>query len=157
MKGFSAIAMLVLAGVVSGAEKVTLTWSPSPSAGVSHYRLYFGMNSGAYGFVTNSGLVCTQQVELPRRGRWFFAATACDTNGIESPFSNEVQCELRPEPPVMNGESWVRLTPLIQRSTNLLHWSGPICGEPTFFAATNASEFFRTASLAIEPVTKVNP
>ena len=63
---------------------VTLAWKASPSPGVSNYRIYFGTNARSYSFVTNAGLVRTQTVVLPQAGRWFFAATAMDTNGLES-------------------------------------------------------------------------
>ncbi len=91
-----------------------------PSADVAGYRLYYGTNTRSYQFVTNTGLVLTQSVVLPHRGRWFFAATAYDTNGLESDFSSEVSWESKPAPPVMAGEAWVRLTPVFGRSTNLV-------------------------------------
>jgi len=98
--------------------------------------------------------VQTQRVILPRRGRWFFAVTAYDTNAVESEFSNEVQYEERPRPPVLVGANVVRLCPVIERSTNLVHWAAMI-GEPTFFPATNAAEFFRTTRLTIENLKRV--
>ena len=76
---------------------------------------------------------------------------------MESDFSNEVVFELKPAPPVMHGKTWVRLTPVIQRSTNLVSWDS-LLGEPTLFAATNAVEFFTTRRLLIERVQLVaNP
>ena len=70
----------------------------------------------------------TQSVVLPHRGRWFFAATAYDTNGLESDFSNEVSWESKPTAPVMAGKPWMRLTPVFGRSTNLAAW-GSVTGE----------------------------
>jgi len=93
-------------------------------------------------------------VALPRRGRWFFAVTAYDTNTVESPFSNEVQYEERPRPPVLAGANVVRICPMIERSTNLVDWAA-MSGEPTFFPATNAAEFFRTMRLTIETLKRV--
>ena len=145
---------VMLAGVGSArGETVTLAWDASASTNVAGYRVYYGTNSRAYFCVTNAGLVLTQAVVLPHRGRWFFAATAYDTNGLESDFSSEVSWESKPVPPVMAGEAWVRLTPVIVRSTNQVDWvSTP--GEPTFFTATNAAEFFRTRRLVIERVQR---
>ena len=74
-------------------NSVRLAWNASASTEIAGYRIYYGTNSGAYGCATNAGLVLTQTVVLPRRGRWFFAATAYDTNGLESRFSNEVEWE----------------------------------------------------------------
>ena len=86
------------------------------------YRIYFGTNAGNYAFVTNAGLVLTQTVVLPHSGRWFFAATAVDANGLESDFSNEVQWEAKPVPPVVQGEPWFRLWPELWHSTNQVDW-----------------------------------
>ena len=144
--------MLMLAcTTAAGAERLTLAWDPSPSADVVGYRLYWGTNSRSYPFVTNAGLVLTQAVVLPHRGRWFFAATAYSTNGLESDFSSEVSWESKPLPPAMAGESWVRLAPVFGRSTNLAVW-GSVTGEATWFPATNREEFFRVNRLLMERV-----
>jgi hypothetical protein len=101
--------------------------------------------------VTNAGLVLTQSVDLPHRGRWFFAATAYSTNGLESDFSSEVSWESKPLPPAMAGERWVRLAAVYGRSTNLTTW-GSVTGEATWFPATNRAEFFRVNGLLMERV-----
>ena len=140
------------AGLARG-ETVTLAWDASASTSVAGYRVYYGTNSRAYFGVTNAGLALTQAVVLPHRGRWFFAATAYDTNRLESDFSSEVQWESKPVAPSLHGETLVRLTPVIERSTNRVDWvSTP--GEATFFSATNAAEFFRTRRLVIEQVQR---
>ena len=131
------------------AQSVTLTWDASPSASIAGYRVYYGTNSRAYGFVTNAGLVQTQRVTLPHAGRWFFAATAYDALGLESDFSNEVQWEAKPGAPAMQGEPFVRLAPVIERSTNQVDWSS-LTGAPTYLAATNRIEFFRAQRLVVE-------
>ena len=137
--------------VTAGAQRVTLAWDASPSAAVAGYRVYWGTNSRAYFGVTNAGLVLTQAVALPHRGRWFFAATAYDTNGLESDFSSEVSWESKPAPPVMAGKAWVRLAPVFGRSTNLAAW-GSVTGEASWFPATNRAEFFRVNGLLMERV-----
>jgi len=145
--------VLVAWASAAGAQQVTLAWDASASTNVAGYRVYWGTNSRAYFGVTNAGLGLTQAVLLPHRGRWFFAATAYDTNGLESDFSSEVQWESKPVAPVVQGEAVVRLTPVIERSTNQVDWvSTP--GEATFFPATNAVEFFRTRRLVIERVQR---
>ena len=146
------LTILMLAGAAAGgAERLTLAWDPSPSAGVSGYRLYWGTNTRSYQFVTNAGLVLTQSVVLAHRGRWFFAATAYDTNGLESDFSSEVSWESKPLPPAMAGERWVRLAPVFGCSTNLVTW-GSVTGEATWIPATNRAEFFRVNRLLMERV-----
>ncbi len=154
MKMTTAI-LILLSATLGHAQKVRLTWEASPSPDVVGYRIHFGTNAGNYSFVTNVGLVRTQTVLLPHTGRWFFAATAVDANGMESPFSNQVQWEAKPAAPVMRGESFVRLTPVIERSTNLVSWQN-FEGEATWIAATNAMEFFATRRLLIEQVQRVN-
>jgi hypothetical protein len=148
MKGFFTVLLLALAGGMN-AQDVTLAWDASPSASIAGYRIYYGTNSRAYGFVTNAGLVLTQRVALPCPGRWFFAATAYDGNGLESVFSDEVQWEAKPGAPAMHGEAFVRLAPVIERSTNQVDWSS-LTGAPTFLAATNRTEFFRAQRLVVE-------
>ena len=137
--------------VTAGAQQLTLAWDASASSAVAGYRLYYGTNTRSYQFVTNTGLMLTQSVVLPHRGRWFFAATAYDTNGLESDFSSEVSWESKPAPPVMAGKAWVRLTPVFGRSTNLAAW-GSVTGEATWFPATNRAEFFRVNRLLMERV-----
>jgi len=147
--------LILLSAPVLHAQRVTLAWDASPSPEVVGYRIYFGTNIGNYSFATNVGLVRTQTVVLPHTGRWFFAATALDANGMESPFSNQVQWEAKPVAPVVHDETWVRLTPVIERSTNLVTWE-KFAGESTWIHATNAMEFFATRRLLIERVQRVN-
>ena len=147
-------ALVAAWAVVAGAQQVTLAWDASASGGVAGYRVYYGTNSRAYFGVTNAGLVLTQAVALPHRGRWFFAATAYDTNGLESDFSSEVSWESKPTPPVMASETWARVVPVLERSTNLAAWSS-VTGEATWFPATNRAEFFRVRRLLIERVQRV--
>ena len=143
---------LVLAlAAAAGAQQLTLAWDASASSAVAGYRLYYGTNTRSYQFVTNTSLMLTQSVVLPHRGRWFFAATAYDTNGLESDFSNEVSWESKPTAPVMTGKAWVRLTPVFGQSTNLIAW-GSVTGEAAWFPATNRAEFFRVNRLQMERV-----
>jgi len=143
---------VALAGVcLARGETVTLAWDASASTNVAGYRVYYGTNSRAYCCMTNAGLVLTQAVVLPHSGRWFFAATAYDTNGLESDFSSEVSWESKPAAPVMAGKAWVRVTPVFGRSTNLAAW-GSVTGEATWFPATNRAEFFRVNRLLMERV-----
>ena len=149
------LTILILAwALVAPAQRVKLAWDASPSPGITHYRIHFGTNGANYTLVTNVGLVRTQTVVLPHTGRWSFAATAVDANGLESPFSNQVEWDAKPTAPVVQSETWVRLTPVIERSTNLVNWRS-IEGEATWIPATNAMEFFATRRLLIERVQRV--
>ena len=153
MKRLVTILIALWAATVQ-AQSVTLAWDASPSPSVTGYLIYYGTNSRSYSFLTNAGLALTQTVLLPRPGRWFFAATAYDAQGLESEFSNEVEWEARPGSPELLGETFVRLSPVIERSTNQVVWVNTT-GAPTFFAATNDMEFFATRRLLIEKVQRV--
>ena len=147
--------LMLVSVLVGRAQSVTLAWDASPSPEVTAYRIYFGTNAGNYSFVTNAGLVLTQTVVLPHSGRWCFAATAVDANGLESDFSNEVQWEARPVAPVVQSEPWFRLWPELWHSTNQMDWVS-FRGEATWIAATNAMEFFTMRGLLIERVQRVS-
>lgn len=80
---------------------VQLAWSPS--VGAASYSVYYGIGSGQYTNRTVVGNVTNATITLPARGvTFFFVATASDSTGLESPFSNEVSYSPRnpPAPPV---------------------------------------------------------
>ena len=143
--------LVLLWAAAAGAEQLTLAWDASASAAVAGYRVYYGTNAGSYAYETNAGPVLTQAVVLPHGGRWFFAATAYDTHGLESDFSNEVSWDTKPTPPVLAGEPWVRVAPVLERSANGAAW-GSVTGVATWYPATNGVEFFRMNGLLIERV-----
>jgi hypothetical protein len=153
-RGCAILLFVAMIALTSLADTVCIPWDASPSAGIAGYRVYYGTNSRTYPFVVNAGNVLSNTVALPQRGRWYFAITAYDTNLVESDFSNEVQYQSRPEAPALHSEQVVRVTPVIERSTDLVNWSAVI-GEPTFFATTNNAEFFRTARLTIETLKRI--
>jgi hypothetical protein len=73
-----------------GAYSVTLAWDRSPDSSVTGYRIYYGTASGSYSNNLAVGNVATYTVPGLASGvTYFFAATAYDANGVESPFSNE--------------------------------------------------------------------
>jgi hypothetical protein len=129
----------VLAGLAmsqnAAAQTVVLDWNPSVSANVAGYNVYYGTNSGNYIYevdagdatsVTLSNLICG--------ATYYFAATAYDTNGDESPFSAEVSfiepgafCISAPDPttgapsltfPVVPGH-WYE----VQATSDLQNWT----------------------------------
>jgi hypothetical protein len=149
---WAAVVLFAMSAVA--AEPLALTWDASTDAAVTGYRLYYGTNNRAYGFVTNCGLSVTQSVVLPNAGRWFFAATAFTRDGLESGFSDEVVWESLPAPPMVRSEPWVLLTPVLECSTNLVSWRR-VTGTTTWWPATNRVEFFRAGGLVIQGVKRV--
>ena len=88
-------AVLIIAAFAASANQrqfnVTLAWDPSPDGSVAGYRLYDGVSSGTYTNVIDVGNATNATVSNLVSGvTYFFAATAYDTNGQESVFSNEV-------------------------------------------------------------------
>ena len=71
---------------------VTLAWDPSSGTNViANYNVYYGVASATYTNVVAAG-TNTHRVRL-QSGlgvTYYFAATAVDTNGLESDYSTEV-------------------------------------------------------------------
>jgi hypothetical protein len=147
---------LVLSAAALGADVVTLAWNESPEESVVGYRLYAGTNSRSYFMVwpVTGRVNTTNQMELPFPAVWYFAVTATNCAGLESGYSEEVVWPEAPIAPQIFAESYVRLVPQAERSTNMLTWE-PVQLEPTLLPATNAQEFFRLTGLAIEPLRVV--
>jgi hypothetical protein len=73
-------------------QSVTLTWSPSTSRGIMNYNLYCGVASGNYTDEMAVGETNNVTVsELVPGTTYYFAVEAEDTNGVDSPFSNEIK------------------------------------------------------------------
>lgn len=110
-----------------------LAWEPSPDKTTVGYRLYWGAASGSY---TNSAAVgnttnCTI-TGLAIATTFYFAATAYDTNGLESAFSNEATGFVPWKPPVLSIRPYIYIvegttvpnhTNRVQESSNLTNWA----------------------------------
>ena len=72
------------------ASSVTLAWDPSVSTNVAGYNVYYGAISRTYTNVVSAGSSTTATISgLVPNTIYYFAATAYDTDGIESDFSIE--------------------------------------------------------------------
>jgi len=91
----------------ASAADVMLAWDPSPDPQVVGYRVYFGVASGSYTNSAPVGLVTNATVTgLVVGTKYYFAATAFDSTGIESDFSNEtsfVPAGPANQPPTLNA------------------------------------------------------
>jgi len=88
-KALSTIATLLLSGILY-AGTVTLAWDPSPSPGIASYKVYWGISNRFYTNSVSAGSATTLTVSnLASSATYYFAATAMDTNGVESDFSGE--------------------------------------------------------------------
>ncbi len=86
---FSIVALA--SGPTSPTTTLTLAWDPSTDPTVAGYRLYQGTASLAYTKVVDIGNSTTALVsDLVGGATYFFAVTAYDGAGVESPFSGEI-------------------------------------------------------------------
>ncbi len=71
--------------------QVTLAWDPNSESDLAGYKIYYGTASGNYQWNTDVGNVTIYtQSSLNIGVTYYFAATAYNTQGLESGFSNEV-------------------------------------------------------------------
>jgi hypothetical protein len=70
---------------------VTLFWDPSPDLRTVGYNVHYGLGSGAYSWSLDADTNLTATVAGLTPGVvYYLAATAYDSNGVESAFSNEL-------------------------------------------------------------------
>ena len=82
---------LCLSSSAFAASSVTLAWDPSSGTNIAGYKLYYGGSSGTYTNTLTIGNSTNATVSnLVSGATYYFAATAVDTNGLESAYSNEV-------------------------------------------------------------------
>lgn len=95
------ILLLVIAGILTNANAgdVTLEWDPNTETDLAGYRIYYGNAARPldatpmtfqYSAVVDVKNVTTFKIENLADGTWYFAATAYNTAGLESLYSNEV-------------------------------------------------------------------
>jgi len=96
---FVLLACLSLAFVATPAQaqQVQLAWDApvqangTPVPNIAGYKLYYGLQSGHYQTAIPVGMATTYTVTNVSAGQtYYFAATAYDSTGTESAFSNEV-------------------------------------------------------------------
>jgi hypothetical protein len=83
-------------GITTGSA--TLSWTPptqntdgSALTNLRGYKIYWGRSSGSYtsSVTLSTPGLATFVVEGLTSGRWYFAAAAVNSSGVESPLSNE--------------------------------------------------------------------
>lgn len=96
--------LICLALEIAGCVKVfggsvQLQWNASPSPAVTNYFIYVGTNSmGVYETRIPVGTNCTVTLSNIQPAHYWFAATAQNDTGGESPYSNEATWVV-PSPP----------------------------------------------------------
>jgi len=97
--------LLALSPFSSLAGNITLAWDPGIDPSVAGYNLYYGPSSRNYTNSVLAGSATTVTVSNLAAGfTYYFAATAYDTNGIESDYSSEVTglVSAPNQPPTLN-------------------------------------------------------
>src|SRR5208282_2020494 len=87
-------ALLAMGGVHSASAaqaSVTLAWNSSPDPSIAGYHLYQGGASGVYTNMIPTQTTNVTVTNLVVRGTYYFAVTAYDVVGLESPYSSEIQ------------------------------------------------------------------
>jgi hypothetical protein len=89
-------ALIVCGGLVEGkAASVRLAWNANTESDLAGYRIYYGVSSREYTNRVEVGNVTTTTVSnLPSGATYYFAATAYNTAGLESDFSNEASAQI---------------------------------------------------------------
>ena len=81
----------LLSSGVAHSASVTLAWDASQEEDVAGYRVYYGTTSGHYTNMIDVGLNTSGSISNLVPGQtYYFAATAYDTGGNESGFSQEI-------------------------------------------------------------------
>ena len=77
---------------VVAAGQVTLMWDPNSESDLVGYRIYYGIASRSYDNVIDVGNTetCTVMGLIPDV-TYYFVATAYNTSGLESDYSNEIE------------------------------------------------------------------
>ena len=111
---FTAGGFAVLANApLQAASSISLAWNPSTGTNIAGYRIHYGGASRNYtNMVTASAGTAVTVSGLKDGTTYYFAATAYDTSGLESDFSNEaVGATPAPanQPPTLNSIANVTL------------------------------------------------
>lgn len=133
-------APMLLTAAAQPPRSVTLAWDASPDPSVTGYRVYFGVRSGTYTNSAAVGKVLTATLTNLTAGvTYYFAATAYDSSGTESTFSNEALYSVPPavvtyyalnRAETVYYWQWPGPPATLQRSTNLV---------PVMITVTNIS------------------
>jgi uncharacterized protein YjdB len=127
-------ALLVLclsaAPAVCGQQAVTVEWDPNAEPGVVGYRVYSGTGSRDYDTFVEVTNFARATIQLPQHGeRYYFAVTAFDAAGLESPFSEELSVITAQLPE--EGTQTIRLSGSSTNNSSFTLLAGPAHGDLT--------------------------
>lgn len=157
MRGSAYVALLSLLLALSSltsfaAPSITLAWDPSADPSVVGYKVYYGVGTRNYTNSLSAGSATTFTVSNLVIGRtYYFAATAYDTNGIESDYSSEVSGSvvLPNQAPTLNVIANVTINE--SAGTQTVNLSGISSG------ATNENQTLQVTATSSNPGLIPNP
>jgi hypothetical protein len=145
--------LLTLSPLTSfGTPSITLAWDPSADPSVIGYRVYYGGATRAYTNSVSAGSATTLTISNLTIGTtYYFAATAYDTNGIESDYSSEVSgaVNLPNQAPTLNVIGNVTINE--NASSQTVNLSGISSG------ATNENQALTVTAVSSNPALIPNP
>jgi hypothetical protein len=93
----ASVLFFIFGSIPAFAGSATLSWNPPTTntdgthlTDLAGFKIYYGTSSGNYTQVVNAGYVTTYTVNNLNSGTYYFVATAYDTSGNESGYSNQV-------------------------------------------------------------------
>lgn len=120
------IALNLFVSITSAAPvptSVTLGWNPSPDITVTGYRVHYGVASGQYTNSIETGNTTSVTIPGLMPGvLYYFAVTAYNSSGVQSPFSNEISYQ--PSAPPAGAQLAILATPTGQMRLTLATESG---------------------------------
>ncbi len=95
-----ALGLIISMGLVTPAlaMDVTLEWDANTESNLAGYKLHWGTQAGSYSSSTDVGNVTVYTLTLGNGAEYYIAATAYDTDNLESDYSNEVWTGDHPSP-----------------------------------------------------------
>ena len=104
-------ALLICPPTVTHALDRSFAWSPNTESDLAGYKIHYGAASGEYDITidvlkpdTNSDGQVTTTIDIPN-GDWYVSATAYDSAGFESGYSDEVHLTHIPPSAIQNFKS----------------------------------------------------
>ncbi len=75
---------------VKCSQTFQLSWNPSPSAGVTGYKVHVGTAPDNFDEIINVGSVTNMEYVVETKGTYYFAVSAINDQGVESDLSEQV-------------------------------------------------------------------
>ena len=139
------------------AAQVTLAWDKNPESDIAGYKVHYGTSSGSYDYSVDVGNYNSCTISGLEEGtNYYFAASAYNTNNVESDYSDELVYKVPAED--SGGSSYAILTSMVIEAEEMSYhangaqegdywvlWSNGTMSEHVDFPATGTYHFEITA------------